>query len=426
MHKVVIGSDQVGYPLKQAVIGYLTSLGLEVEDMGVDRPDVVVDYPDYAQKVAWEVVRGNGHSGIVICGTGIGVSIAANKVPGARAALCFDTYTTHQARAHNDANILAMGAWVTTPQRAVGMLDEWLKTGYEQGRHIPRVSKLNQGAVPVLDEDKYRYGVSISIRPTSFAPVLFSGRWEEGLQTLAINGLRAVELSIYNVEDIDLPHLQELLQKYDIHVSALATSQSCMSEGLCLAAIHPNMRQMAIQRMKAIADLAKQLNAYLVIGGVRGSLVGTESQQREQRIAGTDAIGEVVHYAGSMGVTSLIEPINRYEINFINSIEEALDLLDDVGDPHFKILADTFHMNIEEPDILESLQKAGDRLGYLHVADSNRRVPGWGHTDFPAIFRTLQEMGYNGKVNAEILPHPDEISALEQVGAFFARLHQSR
>jgi RpiB/LacA/LacB family sugar-phosphate isomerase len=431
MQRVVVGSDHVGFPLKEEVKRYLTSLGVDVTDAGTDSNEVPVDYPDYAQKVAWEVVQGNFDSGIVICGTGIGVSMAANKVPGARAALCHDTFTVHQGRAHNDANILALGAWIVSPQRVTGILDEWLKTSFEMGRHVKRVARLNQTIIHPADASEFfkypsqKFGVSISIKPTSFGPVLFAGRWETGLKALAAKGISCVELSIRHPEDIQTDRLKALLAESGIKVSAIATGQSYFQDGLYLAASQVEKQGQTVERLKSIIDLAASLDAMVILGSVRGGLEGSCSEKQSQRASAVKAISTCVQYAVDCGVTPLLEPINRFETNFINSLAQGLELLDEIGDPRFKLLADTFHMNLEEADISSSLLKANSRIGYIHLADSNRQAPGCGHLDFSAVFNALHTIGYVGPITAEVLPLPDDEVALDNIGSFFARVGRS-
>jgi sugar phosphate isomerase/epimerase len=135
-----------------------------------------------------------------------------------------------------------------------------------------------------------------------------------------------------------------------------------------------------------------------------------------------EAICECARFAAAHQVQLLIEPINRYETNFINSSTQGLALLEEVGDPELKLLLDTFHMNIEEPDIDAALQMAADRLGYVHVADSNRYAPGQGHIDFLSVLRTLVRIGYQGPITAEILPVPDDVTAIQQAGSFLTSL----
>ncbi len=141
--KVFIGTDHAGFSIKQDVISMVKHYGCEVVDLGCES-ETSVDYPDFGHEVA-KAVLANKHSlGIVICGTGIGISISANKHKGIRAALCHDSFTACMARAHNDANILAFG------QRVVGlgvikqMIDAFINTPYEGGRHQRRVEKIEE------------------------------------------------------------------------------------------------------------------------------------------------------------------------------------------------------------------------------------------------------------------------------------------
>jgi sugar phosphate isomerase/epimerase len=117
-----------------------------------------------------------------------------------------------------------------------------------------------------------------------------------------------------------------------------------------------------------------------------------------------------------------VEPINRYETNFINTVADGLAALDAINEAEVKLLLDTFHMNIEEFDLSAALRAAGDRLGYVHFADSNRQAPGRGHIDFLSLLRTLKDMGYRGRITAEILPLPDDEAALQGVAQFLNSL----
>ncbi len=140
--RIIIGSDHGGFALKEVVKQHLIELGHEVCDRGTHDGETSVDYPDYGQAVAQAVVAGEHDLGIVICGTGIGISIAANKVQGARAALCTDPYMARMARVHNDANVLALGGRVIGPGLAADIVDAFLNGQFEGGRHMRRVAKL--------------------------------------------------------------------------------------------------------------------------------------------------------------------------------------------------------------------------------------------------------------------------------------------
>ena len=137
---LAIGCDHGGYALKQEILAHLKKRGVEVKDFGTYNEDSC-DYPVYARAVAQAVTSGECERGILICGTGIGISIAANKVPGVRCALCGDCFSAQATREHNDANILALGARVTGPGLALKIVDTFLDTPFSNDeRHIRRIS----------------------------------------------------------------------------------------------------------------------------------------------------------------------------------------------------------------------------------------------------------------------------------------------
>src|SRR5262245_13488052 len=141
MKKVLIASDHAGFEGKEAVKKTLDEMGVEYEDLGTNSPDSV-DYPDYAERVAKGVASGEAERGILVCGSGIGMEIAANKVPGVRAALAWNEETAKLARQHNDANIVAVGER-TTPQETIDrIVRAFLTTDFEGGRHERRIEKI--------------------------------------------------------------------------------------------------------------------------------------------------------------------------------------------------------------------------------------------------------------------------------------------
>jgi ribose 5-phosphate isomerase B len=139
--RIVVASDHAGFALKEIVITHLKSLGHEVDDLGTDS-EKPVDYPPFCAAAARAVVRGPANLGIVIGGSGQGEQISANKVHGTRAALCHDEYTARLSRQHNDANVLALGARLVAPTLALDILDVWLATSFEAGRHVPRLEEI--------------------------------------------------------------------------------------------------------------------------------------------------------------------------------------------------------------------------------------------------------------------------------------------
>lgn len=140
--RIIIGSDHAGFPLKQVVKGYLQELGVEVEDVGVPNEDPV-DYPDIAEKVAVPISQGKFERGILICGTGIGMAISANKVPGVFAAQAHDVYSAERARKSNNAQVLTMGARVIGPELAKSITKAWLDSEFAGGGSAPKVAKVS-------------------------------------------------------------------------------------------------------------------------------------------------------------------------------------------------------------------------------------------------------------------------------------------
>jgi ribose 5-phosphate isomerase B len=140
--RIAIGSDHAGVVLKDALAGYLTGAGYDVEDLGT-HGDGRVDYPDYGVAVGRAVTSGRADRGVAVCGSGIGICIAANKVPGVRAGVAYDTTTARLMREHNDAQVICFGERLTTYDRAVEALDVFLAAQFAGGRHAGRVAKLD-------------------------------------------------------------------------------------------------------------------------------------------------------------------------------------------------------------------------------------------------------------------------------------------
>ncbi len=151
--KIIIGSDHFARTMKDDLKQHLEELGHDVADIGA-HAETPIDYPDVAEELAREIAAGNYERGVLVCGTGIGMAIAANKVPGVRAACCHDPYSAERARKSNDAQVITMGSQVIGPAVARSLLDIWLESEFAGGRSAPKVAKLK-----ALDA---RYGKSES------------------------------------------------------------------------------------------------------------------------------------------------------------------------------------------------------------------------------------------------------------------------
>jgi ribose 5-phosphate isomerase B len=140
---IALGADHAGWQLKEEIKAWLLERNVDLLDFGTHSPDSV-DYPDYAAQVGEAVAAGKAARGVLVCGTGIGMAMAANKVPGVRAAFCPDLFTARMSREHNDANVLALGGRLTSGEVALEIVEMWLRAEFQGGRHARRVGKLTE------------------------------------------------------------------------------------------------------------------------------------------------------------------------------------------------------------------------------------------------------------------------------------------
>jgi ribose 5-phosphate isomerase B len=140
---IALGADHAGWELKEEIKAWLLERNVELLDFGTHSPDSV-DYPDYAAQVGEAVAAGKAERGVLVCGTGIGMAMAANKVPGVRAAFCPDLFTARMSREHNDANVLALGGRLTGRELALEIVEMWLRAEFQGGRHARRVGKVTE------------------------------------------------------------------------------------------------------------------------------------------------------------------------------------------------------------------------------------------------------------------------------------------
>jgi 5-keto-L-gluconate epimerase len=264
---------------------------------------------------------------------------------------------------------------------------------------------------------------SLALSPTAanFAPLLFAGNMNLGMEVAAELGYDGVELSLRDSEQLDQDEILKKVHELNLEVSTIATGQSLFHDNLSLADIKDEVQSSVRKRLRGHILFASKLGAKVILGSIRGILDAHSDETRTASFQiAVDAVRELASYAFQYNVSLIIEPINRYETNFLNTIEETIAFINTVGQPNVGVLADTFHMNIEEHIMSECLRKADGLLWQIHFADSNRYAPGLGHIDFAQLVKTLREMGYNGYATAEIIPVPDNYAAakmwLETIG----------
>lgn len=259
-----------------------------------------------------------------------------------------------------------------------------------------------------------RIGISLSPTKTQFGPLMFAGDLTKGLEYARSLGYEYIDLSMLDSSSIDQDELAKRIDRARLKTYAISTGQSYINDGFSLYASDMDKRSKAIERIKGHIDLAVKLESRVIIGGVRGRIEATGVNFQKARDAGEQALRRCAEYAHSRNVTLLIEPINRYETNVVNTLQEGIQLIGKLGGENLKLLPDTFHMNIEESSILDSLNDAAEYIDYIHFADSNRLAPGWGHFDFKQVVDTLANINYQGAVGIEILPKPNDSEAARQ------------
>jgi len=239
---------------------------------------------------------------------------------------------------------------------------------------------------------------------------LLSGTFEERLQKAVRLGCDGVELMLRDPSGIDWARVGRLLADSGLEVPQLITGELFGAEGLCLVTADDDVYRRARERLQAIVDVAARLGAIVNVGRARGQLRYLPGGANAWAVA-LERLGEIASYAAQQGVRIALEPLNRYETDFILTVEDGLRFIEALGCDNVGLMLDLFHMNIEEPSIEGALQAAGALVWHVHVADSNRRYPGSGHLDFERVLATLRQMGYRGYLSGEMLPLPDPDTA---------------
>lgn len=225
-------------------------------------------------------------------------------------------------------------------------------------------------------------------------------------------GYDGIELALKRADEVDRHALETLLAETGLEVSCISTGQVYADLGLSFTEPDPEKRVVLLDVFTGLIDLAADLGKLVNIGRVRGQIGNGPRDEAERRFI--DMAHKICAYAAQKDVILILEPVNRYEIDFINSVAEGVELMQKVNMPNMKLMPDVFHMNIEDVTIGGELARNIDYIQYIHFADSNRWAPGQGHTDFPDILKHLKEVNYNNWVSVEILPKPDPDTAARQ------------
>jgi 5-keto-L-gluconate epimerase len=221
-------------------------------------------------------------------------------------------------------------------------------------------------------------------------------------------GYDGIELALRDPDLLDPVSIKKWCQQAGLEMIGLCTGEIYGSDGLGLIDPEPDIMQSAFERMQRVVNLAGEfgMGTMVNIGRVRGKL----SQAMDYQKA-VEVLQRLSDHARGKSVHIVLEPVNHYEVNFIHSTQDGIQIAKDVDRPNFGLMLDTYHMNIEDQDFHASLKQARDYCWHIHVSDNNRKWPGNAHIEFASIVATLASLGYEGYLSAEILPWPDRLTA---------------
>ncbi|GIW96843.1 MAG: sugar phosphate isomerase [Pirellulaceae bacterium] len=243
-------------------------------------------------------------------------------------------------------------------------------------------------------------------------PFVFWDGLADACQRASMLGFDAIEIFAPSPDAVDREELAGLLEQHGLQVAAVGTGAGMVKHGLSLTDANEQRRRQAIDFIDRIIDFGAQFQAPAIIGSMQGRWGGSVSRETALNWLG-EALELLGQHAAARGVRLIYEPLNRYETNLINDIPTAADFVSNLSTDNVRILADLFHMNIEEADLAEAIHAGGELIGHVHFVDSNRRATGLGHMEYAPIVAALKEINYDGYLSAEAFPLPDSMTAAE-------------
>lgn len=244
-------------------------------------------------------------------------------------------------------------------------------------------------------------------------PFVFWHNLAESCRQARALGFDAVEIFAPSAREFDRSLLRTLISETGLAVAAFGTGAGWLRQHLTLTGGETSERLRAQAFIREMIDLAAEFNAAAIIGSMQGRWGGNTTRERALGCL-AEGLAVLTRHAQAAGQMLLYEPLNRYETNLINQLDEATAFVGQIGEPKLKLLADLFHMNIEEVNLAAALRNAGASIGHVHFVDSNRRPAGAGHIAFRPIAEALGQIGYKGYVSAEACAWPDSDSAARQ------------
>ncbi len=237
-------------------------------------------------------------------------------------------------------------------------------------------------------------------------PFVFHQPLPEGFAAAAQHGYDAVELFLPSPDFVTVEEIKTLATKHHLEIAAVGTGAGMVKHGLSLTDPDPQVRERALSFILELINFGGQLNAPAILGSMQGKW--GDNVSREQALTWlAEALKIAGEEASKHNVPFIYEPLNRYETNLINKLHDGALFIEEKNLNNIVLLADLFHMNIEESNIAQAILDAGSHTGHVHFADSNRQAMGHGHTNPKPIIDALRKVDYNGYLSAEIFPLPD-------------------
>ena len=266
-----------------------------------------------------------------------------------------------------------------------------------------------------------RSAITVSLVPQAKGgPFVFWNGLADAFAQAAAVGFDAVEIFPPSADAVDRVEIQALADQHALSIAAIGTGGGWVVNKWTLTSTDPAVRGQAREFIRAMIELAGSLSAPAIIGSMQGRWDGEVSREQALGWLG-EALEDLGEHAAGHGVPLLYEPLNRYETNLFNRLGDTARYLRSLRTENVRILADLFHMNLEERDLAAALREAGPLVGHVHFADSNRQAIGLGHTAMAPVINALRELGYSGYLSAEILPLPDSLTAARQTIESFRR-----
>lgn len=251
-------------------------------------------------------------------------------------------------------------------------------------------------------------------------PFVFWDDLAAAFSSAAKLGFDAVEIFAPSPDAVDGDQLSALREEHQLAVAAVGTGAGMVIHGLSLTDEDAGQRQKAKDFIRAIIDFGGPLGAPAIIGSMQGRWTASLPKANALEWL-SEALNELGAHAGSHGVPLIYEPLNRYETNLVNTVADGVELMRGLKTDNVRLLADLFHMQIEEADLAEAIRTGGKFIGHVHFVDSNRQAAGLGHMDFGPIISALQEIDYQGYLSAEAFALPDsQTAAAKTIEAFNA------